>query len=41
MDEYIEYVADCLLAFLDVPPRYGTLNPVRHGLASLGRWIGR
>ena len=28
MGEYIEYVADCLLAYLDIPPYYQTLNPV-------------
>ena len=28
MDEYIEYVADTLLAYLEVPRYYNTLNPV-------------
>ena len=29
MDDYIEYVADSLLAHLNVPAYYKTLNPVR------------
>ena len=28
MAEYIEYVADTLLTYLGVPPRYNTMNPV-------------
>ena len=41
MGEYIEYVADSLLAYLNVPPYYKTLNPVGHifGLFRSGHWL--